>query len=70
MRPAELSGGHAKHLTEMTRQVTLVRKARGQCDLRQWELGASQHLLCSFDTPVHEIVVGATPADCLNARAK
>jgi DNA-binding winged helix-turn-helix (wHTH) protein len=34
LRPAELSGGHAEHLPEMTRQVTLVGKACGQCDPR------------------------------------
>jgi len=37
LRPAELSGGHAEHLTEMTRQVTLVGKACGQGDPRQRE---------------------------------
>ncbi len=31
-RPAKASGGHTDHLTEMTRQVALVREARRQRD--------------------------------------
>jgi hypothetical protein len=57
LRPAELPGCHAQHLPEMSGQMTLVGKARGQCDVRHWKLRASQHLPCSLDTPVDEIVV-------------
>jgi hypothetical protein len=35
LRPSKLSGRDAKHLTEMTCQMALVRKAHGICNLRQ-----------------------------------
>jgi len=34
LRPPKLSGGHPTHLPEMTRQVALVREARGESNLR------------------------------------
>jgi hypothetical protein len=55
--PAELPGGHAKHLPKMAREMTLVREASGERNLRQWQFRASQHLLRPFDAPLHEIVM-------------
>jgi hypothetical protein len=57
LRPPKLSRSCAQHLTEMTSQVALVGEACGERNFRQSEIGAGQHVLGSFDTPLHEIVM-------------
>ena len=57
LRPAKLSRGRAEHLTEMARQMALVGEACGDGNLRQCEIGARQHVLGSFDAPLHQVVV-------------
>src|SRR6266487_5326639 len=55
LRPPELSGRDAEHLTEVTRQVALVGKPHGKRNLRQREIRVSQQLLSAFDSLLGEI---------------
>src|SRR6185369_6700535 len=57
LRPPKLSRRSPEQCTEMTGQMTLVRKADRVRNFRQWEIRLSQHLLGSFDSFLDEVVV-------------
>src|ERR1700676_4470074 len=56
LRPPKLSGRDAEHPTKMPRQMALIGKAHRVGDLRQCEMGVSQHVARAFAPLLDEIV--------------
>ena len=66
-RPPKLSGRDAEHPTKMPRQMALIGKAHRVGNLRQCEIGMSQHVACAFDPLLDEIVVRGNAGRLLEA---
>ena len=62
----------SRRTTHMPRQMTLMRKARCQCDLRDRELALHKQVLCPFDPPLNDILMqrhaGGFAKECLEVR--
>src|SRR5712671_350303 len=70
LQPTKLSGSSTEHMTEMTRQMTLVEKARGERNFRQREIRLNQHLLGAFDSLLREIDMRGHPGGLLKLARK